>query len=133
MSIEIREARPGRQGVVYSSFLLACSVALAVLQACQASQAAAPATEENAVGSTSGDPRKSEEGLRTYIAQQVGGLDKLTVPPDDAAIPLPPDDPTRPGRYRTTEPKRFLGKMLFHDPVRTARINVNEGVPFDLP
>ena len=79
--------------------------------------------------------------LRAFISRQVGGLDKLKVPGDDAAIPLPPEDPMRPGRYRTTEAKRFLGKMLFHDPIRTARINVNknvnppirEGEPRDLP
>lgn len=66
--------------------------------------------------------------LREFIAGQVGGLDKLRVPSDDASIPLPPDDPSRPGRYETTEAKRYLGKMMFHDPVRTARININENV-----
>jgi cytochrome c peroxidase len=79
--------------------------------------------------------------LRAFIAQQVGGLEKLQVPADDSSIPLPPEDPSRPGRYRTTEAKRYLGKMLFHDPVRTARININknvnppirEGEPRDLP
>jgi cytochrome c peroxidase len=79
--------------------------------------------------------------LREFIAGQVGGLDKLRVPGDDASIPLPPDDPSRPGRYDTTEAKRYLGKMLFHDPVRTARVNINENVnppirpgePRDLP
>lgn len=79
--------------------------------------------------------------LRELIAQQVGGLDKLKVPADDYSIPLPPDDPARPGRYKTTEAKRYLGKMLFHDPVRTTRININENVnppiregePRDLP
>jgi cytochrome c peroxidase len=79
--------------------------------------------------------------LRAHIARKVGGLDKLRVPADDASIPLPPEDPSRPGRYETTEAKRYLGKLLFHDPVRTARINVNtnvnppirEGEPRDLP
>jgi hypothetical protein len=79
--------------------------------------------------------------LREFIARQVGGLDKLTVPPDDVSIPLPPDDPLRPGRYRTTEAKRYLGKLLFHDPIRTVRININTAVnppiragePRDLP
>lgn len=82
-------------------------------------------------------PRK----LRELIARQVGGLDKLRVPADDASIPLPPEDPKRPGRYKTTEAKRYLGKLLFHDPIRTARINVNTNVnppiragePRDLP
>src|SRR5438093_120977 len=36
-------------------------------------------------------------------------------------------------RYETTEAKRYLGKLLFHDPVRSARINLNTGVPLDLP
>jgi len=36
-------------------------------------------------------------------------------------------------RYKTTEEKRFLGKLLFHDPVRTARIDINKGQPLDLP
>ena len=63
------------------------------------------------------------------------------MPADDAALPLPPEDPTCPGRYKTTEAKRYLGKMLFHDPVRTARVNINtsvnppirDGEPRDLP
>jgi cytochrome c peroxidase len=103
-----------------------------------------------------GEPRESEgtsiatetealrigsSELRELIARQVGGLDKLEVPADDASIPLPPDDPSRPGRYRTTEAKRYLGKLLFHDPIRTARININTSVnppirpgePRDLP
>jgi cytochrome c peroxidase len=78
--------------------------------------------------------------LRQFIAEQVGGLDKLKVPPDNASIPVPPDDPMRPDRYKTTEAKRFLGKMLFHDPVRSARIgfdgvgnDTNQGQPLPLP
>jgi len=81
-----------------------------------------------------GDDRDIRSGvLRTYIDQQVGGLDKLKVPADNASIPVPPDDPSRPGRYKTTEAKRYLGKLLFHDPVRSARIDVNKGQPLDLP
>ncbi|MFZ5896256.1 MAG: cytochrome c peroxidase [Myxococcota bacterium] len=83
----------------------------------------------------------SSTRLRELIARQVGGLDKLQVPPDDESIPLPPEDPSRPGRYKTTEAKRYLGKLLFHDPIRTVRININtnvnppirEGEPRDLP
>ena len=67
--------------------------------------------------------------LRSYIGGQVGGIQKLRVPPNDAAIPVP-FDPARPDRYKTTPQKRFLGKMLFHDPVRTARVNKgNAGDP----
>jgi Di-haem cytochrome c peroxidase len=71
--------------------------------------------------------------LRSFIDQQVGGIDKLKVPATNADIPVPPGKANEPDRYQTTEAKRFLGKMLFHDPVRTARINVNEGVPVNLP
>jgi hypothetical protein len=74
-------------------------------------------------GAASADESNSPAHLRRFIDQQVGGLDKLKVPPDNASIPVPPDDPARAGRYITTEAKRYLGKLLFHDPVRTARIN----------
>jgi cytochrome c peroxidase len=62
--------------------------------------------------------------LRQFINQQVGGIDKLKVPAKDADIPLPrlPDGTVNP-RYQTTEAKRYLGKLLFHDPIRTARID----------
>lgn len=82
------------------------------------------------------------EQLRSLIDQQVG-IDKLKVPATDADIPVPPD-PTGTEklpdgsfktieRYRTTEAKRYLGKLLFHDPVRTVRINKNKEQPVDLP
>src|SRR4051812_22610641 len=80
------------------------------------------------------DNGNSPTQLRRFIEQQVSGIDKLKVPATDAAIPLPrlPDGTVSP-RYRTTEAKRYLGKLLFHDPVRTARININTGQPLDLP
>jgi hypothetical protein len=66
--------------------------------------------------------------LRDFIGHQVGGIDKLKVPATDAEIPLPRQaDGTVNPRYKTTEEKRFLGKMLFHDPVRTARIDPGFG------
>lgn len=78
--------------------------------------------------------------LRYFIDQQVGGIDKLKVPATNAEIPVPPPPPesanipsNTPDRYVTTEAKRFLGKMLFHDPIRTARVNRNQGQPVDLP
>src|ERR1700759_2939058 len=72
--------------------------------------------------------------LRQFIDEQVGGIDKLKVPAKDADIPLPrrPDGTVNP-RYLTTEAKRYLGKLLFHDPIRSARININQGQPVDLP
>jgi cytochrome c peroxidase len=114
---------------------LICGVATALSVGCQGE------FEETPESSTEEALHEAPAPLRAYIARQVGGLDKLRVPKDDASIPLPPDDPRRPGRYRTTEAKRYLGKLLFHDPVRTVRINVNENVnppirpgePRDLP
>jgi cytochrome c peroxidase len=66
--------------------------------------------------------------LRQFIDQQIGGIGKFVVPATDAALPLPrnPDGTVNP-RYKTTEEKRFLGKMLFHDPVRTVRIDTAYG------
>jgi cytochrome c peroxidase len=61
--------------------------------------------------------------LRRFVAGQVGGLRKLMVPAHDADLPQPrlangQPDPI----FEITEAKRYLGKLLFHDPVRTARI-----------
>jgi cytochrome c peroxidase len=79
------------------------------------------------------DPYDAQR-LREYISDQVGGIKNLQVPATNAEIPLPRQaDGTVNPRYATTEAKRFLGKMLFHDPVRTARIDINSGQPVDLP
>ena len=61
--------------------------------------------------------------LRRFIDQQVGGIEKLMVPAHDSDLPQPrlPNGSPDPS-FRTTEAKRYLGKMLFFDPVRTARI-----------
>jgi cytochrome c peroxidase len=61
--------------------------------------------------------------LRQYVAEQVGGIEKLRVPERDVDLPQPRlangnIDP----QFANTEAKRFLGKMLFFDPVRTARV-----------
>jgi hypothetical protein len=84
-------------------------------------------------GTGAGVDPTSAPAVRAFIGQQVGGLANLTVPPSDDAIPVPPDDPMRPGRYKTTLAKTYLGKLLFHDPVRTARIDFNTAQPLDLP
>jgi cytochrome c peroxidase len=61
--------------------------------------------------------------LRRFIDQQVGGIEKLMVPERDADLPQPRlADGSPDSRFKTTEAKRFLGKMLFFDPIRTARI-----------
>jgi cytochrome c peroxidase len=73
-------------------------------------------------------------GLRQYISNQVGGIKNLQVPARNEDLPLPrAADGTVPYRYELTEAKRYLGKLLFHDPVRTARIDINTGQPKDLP
>lgn len=62
--------------------------------------------------------------LRQFIGGQVGGIQRLMVP-DDAHLPQPrlPDGTlTSDPRFETTEAKRYLGKLLFFDPVRTVRI-----------
>jgi cytochrome c peroxidase len=61
--------------------------------------------------------------LRQFIDAQVGGIQNLMVPAHDGDLPAPrlangSPDPF----FQTTEAKRYLGKQLFHDPVRTARI-----------
>jgi hypothetical protein len=61
--------------------------------------------------------------LRRFIDDQVGGIEKLMVPAHDSDLPQPrlangSLDP----QFQITEAKRYLGKQLFHDPVRTARI-----------
>lgn len=69
--------------------------------------------------------------VRRFIDRQVGGLEVLMVPAHDSDLPQPLlEDGTPDPLFQTTEAKRYLGKLLFHDPVRTARI-VEEfgGVP----
>src|SRR5271163_2836614 len=95
-----------------------------VLVALMALQVARPIHAQNA------------DEVRKYISASVGGIDKLTVPPTDADIPVPAPNSgsgNTPYRYETTEAKRYLGKQLFHDPVRTVRIDKNEDQPVDLP
>ena len=61
--------------------------------------------------------------LRRFIDQQVGGIQKMMVPAHDTELPQPrlangSPDP----QFQTTEAKRYLGKLLFHDPARATRI-----------
>jgi hypothetical protein len=71
--------------------------------------------------------------LRRFIDQQAGGIDSLKVPARNTEIPVLPGKATEPDQYQTTEAKRFRGNMLFHDPMRASRININENVPANLP
>ena len=66
--------------------------------------------------------------LRRFIDRQVGGIEKLMVPSHDSELPQPrlPDGRVDP-QFRITEAKRYLGKQLFHDPVRMVRIRPQFG------
>ena len=65
--------------------------------------------------------------VREYITTQVGDLNTLKVPATNDAIPLPPVAENKREYIKTTEAKRYLGKQLFHDPVRTVRMDPNLG------
>jgi Di-haem cytochrome c peroxidase len=110
---------PRVQGVVAAATLILCGVAGVRAQDLESER-----------GHSHG---VSPTQLRHLIDQQVGGINKLKVPATNADIPVPPPKPTQPDRFLTTEAKRYLGKLLFHDPVRTARININNDVPVNLP
>jgi hypothetical protein len=76
----------------------------------------------------------SANAVRALVTSETpGGIQKLVVPATDAGIPVPAAPEGYPGRFDTTEAKRFLGKLLFHDPVRTDRVNINAGQPLDFP
>ncbi|HQR36873.1 MAG TPA: cytochrome c peroxidase [Blastocatellia bacterium] len=66
--------------------------------------------------------------VRDALAVRVGGIDKLRVPSSDAALPQPLlTDGAPDPRYQITEAKRYLGKLLFFDPVRSNRIHPEFG------
>lgn len=66
--------------------------------------------------------------LRRFVDSQVGGIQKLMVPAHDEILPQPRlADGSPDPQFQTTEAKRYLGKMLFHDPIRTARIRPEFG------
>jgi cytochrome c peroxidase len=97
----------------------------------QQSSRSGPLLAALAVSLLCGGVAAAEDGnsptrLRQFIDEQVGGIEKLMVPADDADLPQArlPDgsDASADPRFKTTEAKRYLGKQLFHDPIRTARI-----------
>ena len=93
-----------------------------------------PAVVAQGVPAAQASDNKGVDELRSYIGQEVGGLSKLKVPEDNEDLPLPrAADGTVPYRYEQTEAKRYLGKLLFHDPVRTVRVDINTDQPKDLP
>jgi cytochrome c peroxidase len=79
------------------------------------------------------DPSSAAAVLAAINANIAGGAAKLEVPATNAAIPLPPAPASDPQRYDTTDIKVYLGKLLFHDPIRTQRVNKNQGQPKDFP
>ncbi len=81
-----------------------------------------------------GDKDGGAGQLRRYIDQEVGGLGTLKVPARNEDVPMQrAADGTVPYRYGVSEVKRYLGKLLFHDPIRTQRIDINTGQPKNLP
>src|SRR6266446_1402264 len=67
-------------------------------------------------------------GLRTLIASRVGSLAKLQVPARNEELPQPRQaDGSIDRRYQITEAKRYLGKLLFFDPVRSSNIRPEYG------
>ncbi len=66
----------------------------------------------------------------TLDGQTPGGIGKLKVP---TTIPVAPNPAAYPGRYDITPAKVYLGKLLYHDPIRTQRVDLNKGQPLDFP
>ncbi len=129
-----------------ASLLLAASMlSVGPLAACSSDNSETPEPGSGTPEPDSGNPAadaayggpddpNSALSVRAYIGSQTpGGITKLQVPATDSAIPVPPNPSGYPARYDITEAKRYLGKLLFHDPVRTQRVNVNEGQPLDFP
>ncbi len=119
-----------RRSTRFTTFRTSLAVALSLLcGAVAADQGNGPTqlrseNERNADGEDrAADRSNSPTQLRRFIDRQVGGIEKLIVPALDSDLPQPqrPDGLLDP-RFQTTEAKRYLGKLLFFDPVRTARI-----------
>lgn len=114
------------------SSLMAAGMTLAVVVTSACTQAAVDLASDDDDPGEALDPDTEGAGrledsaarVRRLIGQQIGGIEKLKVAAEDAGLPLPrqPDGTVNP-RYQTTEAKRYLGKLLFHDPIRTARID----------
>src|SRR5262245_49167146 len=66
--------------------------------------------------------------LRNALIARVGDLDRLRVPATNDTLPQPTlENGSVDPRYQITEAKRYLGKLLFFDPVRTTRIHTEFG------
>src|SRR5262249_28061158 len=105
--------------------LAVCLLCVGGAAACNDS--ATDATQEMIDGAEAGlslaDRGGSSTELRRFIAGQVGGIAKLMVPADNAALRQPRlADGSPDPQFETTEAKRYLGKLLFHEPARATRI-----------
>jgi cytochrome c peroxidase len=68
------------------------------------------------------------QAVRALIDARVGGIAKLRVPASDADLPQPRLESGEIDPYfRITEAKRYLGKLLFHDPIRSNNIKTEFG------
>jgi cytochrome c peroxidase len=115
-----------------TSVLIRVALTSVALSACISTTSDAASDGEVAVTSpalsrvaTHGDSAKH---LRQFIERQIGDIDALVVPSDNRDLPQPrlaggSPDP----RFATTEAKRYLGKQLYFDPIRTARIKPEFG------
>src|SRR5260370_2448064 len=118
---DLTENPLSRRRIGAASFALACLLALSLTFAVSQAQ-----------GGESESPTAA--ALRDFLSRQAHGLQNLQVPARNEDLPMPRQaDGTIAYRYETTEAKRYLGKLLFHDPVRTARVDINQGQPADLP
>jgi hypothetical protein len=122
----------GRKYRAVARALSCCGLAASIAAVGSASFSQAVVAQE--VVAAQEQETKGVDDLRSYIGEQVGGLQKLEVPLRNEDLPLPrAADGSVPYRYEQTEAKRYLGKLLFHDPIRTNRIDINTGQPKDLP
>ena len=71
---------------------------------------------------------QTPEEVRALLESRVGGIEKLRVPERNEDLPQPrlPSGELDP-LFRITEAKRYLGKLLFHDPIRAANIKTELG------
>jgi cytochrome c peroxidase len=66
--------------------------------------------------------------VRALIDARVGGLEKLRVPANDSDLPQPKlENGDLDPLFKITEAKRHLGKLLYHDPIRSNNIKTEFG------
>ncbi|MEP7338095.1 MAG: hypothetical protein ABI977_10160, partial [Acidobacteriota bacterium] len=84
-----------------------------------------PSQPANALNSAAEDAQV----LRDVLVARAGSLEKLRVPARNENLPQPTlaDGVTVDPRFAITEAKRYLGKQLYFDPVRSNRIKPEFG------